>query len=207
MKHPKDLTGQRFERWTVVGPSPVVRRSRRRLCKCDCGAEREVVGASLVNGSSRSCGCLQRSVAAAQSTLHGGVGTPEYAAWKHMKERCYNPNENRYSRYGGRGIVVCDRWLSNFENFFADLGPRPSSRHSIDRIDVNGNYEPGNVRWATAATQSRNKECTAFIDYRGRIVRIDELARELGVKENTLHKRAQRGSFGFSYAGVAASDD
>lgn len=88
---------------------------------------------------------------------HGGVGTPEYRIWTHMKGRCLNETDARYADYGGRGIIVCDRWVESFAAFLADMGPRPSKSHSIDRIDNDGGYEPSNCRWATDQEQSLNK--------------------------------------------------
>ena len=153
------MPGARFGRLTVVEELPKLPHSRHRrfLMRCDCGNERSVWGTNLSNGDVRSCGCLARQAAAARSWRHGGTGTPEYHAWCSMRQRCFNPKNPGYHLYGGRGITVCERWRASFTAFLADVGPRPSSIHSIDRIDNDGHYEPGNVRWTTADVQARNQ--------------------------------------------------
>lgn len=153
----RDLTGARFGRLTVIRRAPdTTGRKVNWLCRCECGKEKPVRASSLVNGRATSCGCLQREVAAKSFTTHGGTYTPEYQAWASMIQRCTNENCSNWHNYGGRGIAVCAAWLNSFEAFLAHIGKRPSGQHSLDRIDVNGNYEPGNVRWATLAEQRRN---------------------------------------------------
>lgn len=191
--------GQRFGRWVAVCAASYGGKGHRKwLCRCDCGVAREVSVPTLTSGASRSCGCLQRDVATRTSTVHGGAGTPEYRAWKHMRGRCVDPHDKRYANYGARGIVVCDRW-HDFALFLADLGPRPTPSHSLERLKVDGNYEPGNVVWATIKEQSRNKTVTAFIEVDGRIGKVTDLAEEIGLPYWTLFKRAQRGSFGVRF--------
>jgi hypothetical protein len=125
--------------------------------RCDCGAEHVCRGNDLKRGHTRSCGCL------GGSKTHGKVGSPEYQAWVNMRARCENPKVGNFKDYGGRGICVCKRW-QKFENFYADMGDRPSTKHSIDRYpDNNGNYEPGNVRWATWKEQAKNKRPTSLV--------------------------------------------
>lgn len=153
------LVGQRFDRLVVVayiGPT----RTRHSLwaCDCDCGGKATVAQPNLLNGQAGSCGCRAKDRAREAQTTHGGCGTVEYRIWLGIRKRCSNPNCRQFFYWGGRGITVCDRWANSFADFLADVGPRLSPKHSIDRYpDNNGNYEPGNVRWATAREQRLNQ--------------------------------------------------
>lgn len=142
-----DLTGKRFGRWTVLSFAGRRQRHSLWLCRCECGGEHLVDGFNLKRGSST--GCVKHPVA----KTHGMAGTPEWNAWRNAEFRCTNPNYTFWADYGGRGIKFL---FTSFEQFFAELGPRPAGK-SLDRIENDGHYEPGNVRWATPKEQIANR--------------------------------------------------
>lgn len=154
----ENLAGQRFGRLLVGDLSAPSRTGLTRWrAKCDCGKSIVTNAATLKRGRSLSCGCLRIERAIAALTRHGMTKTPEHKAWRQIKTRCNTLDNPRYSSWGGRGIKMCSEWENNFEAFFAYVGPRPSPGHSIDRIDNDGHYEPGNVRWATRTQQNQNR--------------------------------------------------
>jgi len=198
------LAGQRFERLVVIKEVPTKepdprRRQKYYLCKCDCGNEKEVRGYSLTSGTVRSCGCMQREAATKHGACIGrtrGEHNPldgTYRSWRNMFSRCEDPNIPRYENYGGRGIKVSDKWIT-FENFLEDMGLRPKGK-SIDRIDNDGNYEPGNCRWATPKEQglNRRRPSCRSITHSGVTKPISEWAEGLNIKPCTLHNRLTRG--------------
>lgn len=124
---------------------------------------------------------------------HGMSKSSEFEAWHSMKQRCSNPNYKNYKWYGGRGIRVCDRWLNSFTDFYGDMGKRPSNKYSLDRIDVNGNYEPDNCKWSTAKEQHNNKRTNKVIEVNGRTQTIQQWCDELGINSHTVYKRLSRG--------------
>jgi len=121
------------------------------------------------------------------------ANTPEHVAWKHMKDRCYNPRSQRYDRYGARGIRVCERWRRSFVKFYEDLGPRPSPAHSLERLDNDGNYEPSNVMWALRDRQNNNKSTSRFIEFRGERLTLTQWANRLGIGTKTIEHRINIG--------------
>lgn len=184
--------GSRWGLWTIV--SSAGRGDWH--CRCDCGTSSVVNGASLRIGNSGSCGCRVPEISREMGRLtatHGMTGTPEYAAWRSMKGRCHNPTDQGYGNYGARGIIVCDRWRDSFENFLADMGLRPSDNHSIDRINVNGNYEPKNCRWATTGEQSRNRRNNRWVTHQGQAMLLTDAAMAAGLPVSTVQSRMRKG--------------
>ncbi len=127
------------------------------LFLCFCGNEFITIAADVRSGRTKSCGCWKTSCVKINCKTHGKSKTPEHRAWLEMKRRCYNSNRPGWQNYGGRGIRVCDQWLNSFQQFLKDLGPKPDPTYSLDRINNDGNYEPGNCRWANKQTQARNQ--------------------------------------------------
>ena len=162
-------------------------------CLCDCGAEKIVRAADLRSGRTKSCGCLARELRLVSKVTHGESGkTPEYKAWVDLIYRCENPKNNRYQFYGGKGIAVCERWRSSFENFLADMGRKPSKSHSIDRIDNDRGYEPANCCWADKKQQSRNRSCVVLIEKNGIKKCMAEWSEETGIPLGTIWWRINR---------------
>jgi len=180
-----DYAGQVYGRWTVIKYVCPARGSSLWLCRCSCGTERKVRINNLRTGTSTSCGCFSNERLIERVQTHGStVGhkvTPEYRSWQALKTRCLNPHAKNYDDYGGRGITVSLRWLgpNGFANFLEDVGVRPSQRHSLDRINNDGNYEPGNVRWATATEQAANRRVKRIEDFSDEQLLIELHRREL----------------------------
>lgn len=174
------LIGKRFSAWTVEAQVGL-----KCLCKCECGASKWVASQSLRLGRSTSCGCRRSG-----HGINGGIShTAEYRIWRGMIARCEYKNVKCYHRYGGRGIKVCSAWRTDFDAFLKDVGPRPSIGHSIDRIDPDGDYEPGNVRWAIGAEQVNNRRNTTFVVYRGNRMPLTEAVRAAG---SIVHRECAR---------------
>lgn len=156
-----DLSGCTFGRWLVLSYLGMAAgRGAKYLCQCSCGVTKPVKGCNLRTGHSTSCGCWSVEKGADATRTHGEGGaivTPEYRAYWGARTRCQNKKGTSYKYYGGRGIAMCQEWLDSYEAFLAHIGRKPSSEYTLDRIDVNGNYEPGNVRWATPAEQVANR--------------------------------------------------
>lgn len=155
-----NITGTKYNKLTVLYKVKAKSKaSAYWLCKCDCGQETVVAGCKLKSGSTKSCGCHRKTLF--NNRKHGMANkTRTYRTWKEMRQRCLNPNSDKAKWYSKRGITICDRWLTSFEAFLKDMGERPEKK-SLDRIDVNGNYEPSNCRWATQKEQMNNTQVQA----------------------------------------------
>ena len=180
--------GKRYTRLVVIDQAPSDANGNARWnCICDCGKTTVSHGFSLRNGASKSCGCLTGSQAAERNYRHGKYSAPEYITWADMLQRCNNPKAVSYPRYGGRGIRVCQEWHS-FPAFYADMGSRPTPKHTIDRRDNSGNYEPKNCYWATKSEQNHNKRNNHYVTYRG--------------ERMTLTRAIEAAGVGITFAGV-----
>jgi hypothetical protein len=168
-------------------------RHKQWLCLCDCGTKKIVADNHLTRGDTRSCGCLQLSIKRVQLTTHSKRRLPEYRSWAAMKQRCLNPRNGSYMNYGGRGISICREWIDSFEQFFADMGPRPSPKHSIDRINNEGNYEPSNCRWATYGEQALHNRRTRLLEFDGRSLPMKTWSELTGIPFRVIWKRLNRG--------------
>jgi hypothetical protein len=191
-----DRTGHRVGRLAVLSRADDQvtagdKRYVRWLCRCDCGAEVKVMSGHLNEANTTSCGCALRDILIDRNAKHGGTGTPEHEVWRGIKERCSDQKSAAFKDYGGRGITLCERW-QDFQLFLADMGPRPSADHSIDREDVNGHYEPGNCRWATPTEQSRNRRNNIVVKINGQSMPLSQAVETLGgdkLAYKNVHKR------------------
>ena len=188
MEKNEDVKGNRFGRLVVVEEAERGKYKELRLiCKCDCGNIKNVSRAHLLGGDVNSCGCWRKEF----KKTHGMSHTRTYQTWENIIDRCCNANNDRYGDYGGRGIKVCERWKA-FENFFADMGERPTGK-TIDRKDCNGDYDPKNCCWSTPKEQQRNRRKNKTVQYGGKIKCLAEWAECLGINCSTLRKRLSRG--------------
>lgn len=188
-----DIRGAEFGRLTAVEAVARAGGKTRWRCVCQCGTEVIVTTGNLRSGNSKSCGCLNTERVAALNRTHGRSKTREYSTWQAMKSRCTNKSYTQYKDYGGRGIGVCDRWKESFENFLDDMGERPSESYSIDRINVDGDYEPGNCKWSTHDEQVNNARSNHNIAFDGRTLTASQWARRLGMKPLTILARVRKG--------------
>lgn len=196
----KDLTGQSFGRWTVLGFSSRKGTTYYWHCRCECGTERIVFANSLRKGTSQSCGCLHREIVGERRT-HGESKhneTPEYRTWCHMLARCRNRKNPQYKDYGGRGITVCLKWL-DYPTFLADMGRKPSSEHTIERIDNSRGYSPDNCKWATRSEQQRNRRQNVIVNLNGKTMVLEDALQQIGRSRQSHH-------FFKHYYGLSAQD-
>lgn len=196
--------GSKYSRLTVIGVAEPQESKRYGIsykesmstCLCDCGTIKAVKNALLRCGKTESCGCLKLEAIQKRST-HGhrrlGQRSAEYEAWNNMRRRTSNPKSSYYEYYGGRGIKVCERWKASFANFLEDMREKPSPQHSLDRIDVNGNYCPENCRWATKKEQARNCRNSVYITCKGETRTLAEWAEVTGIRRETISNRIKAG--------------
>jgi len=185
----ENLTGRRFGRLIAVEYLGKKGTAALWRCVCDCGIEKVFHRSAIASGHTQSCGCIRKE--SPNRITHGMAGTLTYKTWAGMVQRCTNPNEDSFRHYGGRGIKIDPRWL-DFDNFLADMGTKPKGM-SIDRIDNNGNYEPGNCRWATPSQQHNNMRSNRLLTLNGRTQNVTQWANELGVKPNLIFQRLHYG--------------
>lgn len=193
------IEGRKFGRLQAITDRVVLDGKGQVQCRCKCGIVGWFDVSKLMSGHTKSCGCLQRERAREANLTHGHHGTSTWRCWSAMRSRCFNPKASHFERYGGRGVTVCEGWNS-FENFLIDMGERPSLAHSIDRIDPNGNYEPGNCRWAEKKEQARNSTAVPLYEFKGRTQSLPAWAEEVGVKANTLRYRIKHAGWSVAKA-------
>lgn len=193
----KDLTGLRFGRLTVLEFVPTEDRKTHWKCQCVCGSICDILGDSLHSGKTASCGCLQKEIAQKNKIKHNLIKTKLYSVWKSMHQRCLNHNDKEFKNYGGRGISVHTEWKNDFKKFY-DWAMQNEYKEglSIDRIDVNGNYEPNNCRWVDMKTQCRNKRNNIVVEYQGRKMCLQEAAEKSEINIGTLWSRYSVGDRG-----------
>jgi hypothetical protein len=185
-----DMTARRFGRLYVIQRDGVGKDGKPQWqCRCDCGNITTVSGQTMRQGATRSCGCIHREIFSSIITKHGQSKRPEYQIFCKIKGRCNNSANARYSDYGGRGIQMI---FTSFDEFLADIGPRPTPQHSIDRIDNEGHYGPGNVRWATAKDQANNKRNNRRIILDGHSLTLAQAATAMGLSYGAAKQRLNR---------------
>jgi len=191
-----DRTGARYGRLVVKGldaTRPTAANGRRIywICRCDCGAEKSVTGHQLQSGDTQSCGCARRELHSNRLATHRLSASPTYRSWQAAKDRCINPRNVKFPAYGGAGVRMCSRWLTSFDNFLTDMGMRPAG-HTLDRIQPEGHYEPGNCRWATPRQQTLNRRTSRLIEWRGAAVLLADVARMERLPRTSLGKHYRR---------------
>lgn len=186
-----NVIGQKYGRYTILSEMPSKNGMRMVLCRCDCGTERAVYFKNLKSGNSRSCGCLGFEATSARNYKHGYAKSPTWNIWVGMLQRCSPSSGKNAADYFARGIRVCERWQS-FENFLADMGDRPIGMQ-IDRIDNNGNYEPGNCRWVTPSQNARNTRRNTLLTFRGETHSVAEWSEIKGWARSVISGRLHYG--------------
>lgn len=187
----KDLTGMVFGKLTVLRIGEKHGVNYHWICQCACGSEASIRGSALRHGEALSCGCLRKERAIKANTTHGKSKDGAYSSWQSMMHRCYDKSHDQYHRYGGNGVIVCDRW-HDFSSFFEDMGSRPYGK-TIDRKNSEGNYEPNNCRWATKKEQANNRTNNKPISFNGREMNVRDWGDLLGIPWQTIYSRLRAG--------------
>lgn len=189
-KRVKDIRGVRRGLLVAIKFSGLNERGKASWeCRCDCGKTVVVESAMFTLWKHRSCGCYRSLVSREKATKHGMSTLPEYQIWVGIVKRTQNPNSHAWDRYGGRGITLCERWLHSFENFYADMGPRPSKRHSLDRLDNSKGYSPENCAWKTYKEQALNRRSNRRITFRGETLSASQWAERIGISPAAFRNR------------------
>jgi len=192
----KEISGQRFGRLTVVRFSHIQNGRTMWICACDCGSEIIRDGGNIRSGHTTSCGCYTKERQAEGQRTHGMSNTPEHNIWMGINSRCYCKTNSRYADWGGRGITVCDSWRHSFENFYSDMGPRPTKHHTIERINNDGPYCKKNCKWANRKEQANNRriaKTTLKITLNGKTQSANAWSIELGISRRTITNRFKKG--------------
>lgn len=192
------IVGKRYGKLKVLKEIQGNAKHRSVLCLCDCGSQKPIMVERLTAKRVISCGCVFEERLKHRNIKYQGESnkrSKEYNAWKRLRLSCNCKTNKDYHNYGGRGIKVCKRW-DNFMNFYLDMGPAPSKKHSLDRIDVNGNYEPNNCRWVTISTQANNRRATIFVNYKNELIPRSVFCRQFRLSNNVVLTRLRRGMTG-----------
>jgi hypothetical protein len=189
-----DMVGQVVGRWTVIARGANYKNGDARwVCRCECGTERLIQGWMLRGRTTGGCVRCGNDAKSTHGHTKGGRATPMYMTWVGMIARCTNAHHVKYHLYGGRGISVCARWLHSFSAFVEDMGTKPSECHSLDRINGDGDYEPGNCRWATLEQQNQNRSTSIMIECGGLRLAVSEWARRTGIPRHAIYSRLRMG--------------
>lgn len=190
MTKPIDLIGRRFGRLVVLARASNSATGKARfLCRCDCGEETTTFSGNLREGKTISCGCWRGDHAAKKFSTHRMSRTKEHRCWTALKNRCLNPKNKAFPRYGGRGITICPEWIKSFEAFFRDMGPKPGPKHSIERADNDGNYCKGNCSWELSIVQNNNRTTVYRIEFEGVTDSIAGWSRRIGMSGARIRRR------------------
>lgn len=187
----KNLAGQRFGRLIAIDRAASVKANTRWTCLCDCGEQCDVIGSKLTSGHTKSCGCYRQDRSSELSRRHGMFGTATFNVWKHMVGRCNNPANDAFANYGGRGITVCDAWMT-FEGFYSDMGERPDGM-TLDRRDNSRGYSPDNCRWTTRKVQANNTRRNVVVEIQnGQRMTLTEYCESFGLEYHTVKSQRLR---------------